>query len=414
MKFKLTKLEKSWVLYDVGNSAFILMVSTIIPIYFNHLAEMASISSVNFLAYWGYAMSISTLVVAFIGPVLGTFSDYQGFKKPVFLLSILLGAIGCSVLGFVYSWIAFLIVFIIAKIGFSSSLIFYDSMLTDITQEERMDQVSSHGYAWGYIGSCIPFVVCLGLVLGADKIGLSMATAMTISLAIVAVWWIVSSIPLLKQYKQKNFVPVQSEVIRNTFKRLFGTFKNIKEEKHIFIFLLAFFFYIDGVYTIIEMATAYGKALGFDSTGLLAALLLTQLVAFPSAIAFGRLSTKFDNTKLITICIGAYIFITIFAMMMNQQIHFWVLAVCVGMFQGGVQSLSRSHFAKIIPADKSGEYFGILDICGKGASFLGTTLIGVISQITGSVNKGISVLIIIFIIGIVLFRRSVTMLPVKK
>lgn len=414
MKFKLTKLEKSWVLYDVGNSAFILMVSTIIPIYFNHLAENANISSVNFLAYWGYAMSISTLIVAFSGPLLGTFSDYQGFKKPVFLISILVGAIGCAALGLVNSWIIFLVVFIVAKIGFNSSLIFYDSMLTDITQEERMDQVSSHGFAWGYIGSCIPFVICLGLVLGSEKIGITMPLAMGISLSMIAVWWVVASLPLLKQYKQKYFVPVQDEVIKNTFRRLFASLKNIKKEKHIFMFLLAFFFYIDGVYTIIEMATAYGQALGFDSTALLAALLLTQIIAFPSAIAFGRLSTKFDNTKLIGVCITAYLFITVFAMLMNQQIHFWILAVCVGLFQGGVQSLSRSHFAKIIPAEKSGEYFGILDICGKGASFIGTTLIGVISQLTGSVNKGISVLILVFIVGIVLFRKSVAMLPAKK
>ena len=414
MNFKLTKLEKSWILYDVGNSAFILMVSTIIPIYFNHLAETAAISSVDFLAYWGYAMSISTLIVAFAGPLLGTFSDYQNFKKPVFAISILVGAIGCATLGLVHSWILFLIVFIVAKIGFNSSLIFYDSMLTDITTEDRMDKISSHGFAWGYIGSCIPFILSLVLVLGAEKIGLTMEAAMAISLAMIAVWWILASLPLLKKYHQKYYVPVQDRVIYHTFKRLFESLKNIKNEKHIFMFLLAFFFYIDGVYTIIEMATAYGKALGFDSTQLLGALLLTQIVAFPSAILFGRLSDKFNNTRLITVCIIAYFFITIFAMLMNKQIHFWILAVCVGLFQGGVQSLSRSYFAKIIPAEKSGEYFGILDICGKGASFLGTTLIGVISQVTGSVNKGISVLIIIFIIGIILFRKSVAMLPKAK
>lgn len=173
------------------------------------------------------------------------------------------------------------------------------------------------------------------------------------------------------------------------------------------MFLIAFFFYIDGVYTIIEMATAYGQALGLDSTGLLLALLVTQIVAFPCSIIFGRLAKKFASERLITACIFAYICITLFALMMDRQIHFWILAVCVGMFQGGVQALSRSYYAKIIPPEKSGEYFGIFDICGKGASLLGTALVGIISQITGTVNAGVGSLIILFIIGLILFRKAV-------
>ena len=173
------------------------------------------------------------------------------------------------------------------------------------------------------------------------------------------------------------------------------------------LFLLAYFFYIDGVYTIIDMATAYGTALGLNTTGLLLALLVTQIVAFPSAIAFGRLSEKYSSDRLIMICIAAYTGVVLFAMFMSSQIHFWILAVCVGLFQGGVQALSRSHFAKIIPAEKSGEYFGLLDICGKGASFVGTTLVGVVSQATGKQNMGIGVLIFVFLIGIVLFAKSV-------
>ncbi len=409
MKIKLTRLEKSWVLYDVGNSAFTLLVSTIIPIYFDYLAEQQNLSSVSYLAFWGYAVSIATLLVALSGPALGTISDSEGLKKPIFLGSILLGAISCVALGLTTAWLMFLIVFVLAKVAYSSSLIFYDSMLPDITTEERMDTVSAQGFAWGYIGSCIPFIACLGLVMGGDSLGLTLKQSMAISFGLVALWWVLNSLPFLKKYKQVHSAPRRKHAVSDSFISLFRTIKNIRKEAEIFWFLLAFFFYIDGVYTIIDMATAYGKALGLDSTGLLLALLLTQFVAFPCCILFGRLSARISSDKLITVCIMAYLGITIFAVFMNQQLHFWILAVLVGMFQGGIQALSRSYFAKIIPAEKAGEYFGIMDICGKGASFLGTALVSVISQLTGSINKGVGAIAILFVIGILLFRKAISM-----
>lgn len=404
---KLTKSEKHWILYDVGNSAFIMMVSTIIPIYFNWLSENAGISSVDYLAFWGYAASIATLIVVLVGPIAGTVADYKNLKKPIFIITVGIGAIGCAALGFINSWIGFLAVFVIAKVGFNASIIFYDSMLPDITDNERMDEISSFGFAWGYIGSCIPFILCIIIVLGADSFGLGMNTAMVIAFLITSVWWIASTIPLCRSYRQIHYIPRQPRPLMQSFRRLYQTFCNVRQEKRIFMFLIAFFFYIDGVYTIIEMATAYGQALGLDSTGLLLALLVTQVVAFPCSIIFGRLAKKFASERLITACIFAYICITLFALMMDRQIHFWILAVCVGMFQGGVQALSRSYYAKIIPPEKSGEYFGIFDICGKGASLLGTALVGIISQITGTVNAGVGSLIILFIIGLILFRKAV-------
>ncbi len=409
MKMKLTGKEKRWIMYDIGNSAFVLLVSTIMPIYFNYLAGKAGLSSVDYLAYWGYAASICTIIVAILGPVIGTLADTKGFKKPVFFISILIGTISCAVLGAMVQWLAFLVVFVIAKIGFSSSLIFYDSMLIDVTDEKRMDYVSTQGYAWGYIGSCVPFVACLGLVLGADKIGISMELAMGISFVIVALWWLGMSLPLIKQYEQKYYVEKQPRAVAQSFKRLGSTFKNIKEEKHVFMFLLAFFFYIDGVYTIIDMATAYGSALGLDSTGLLLALLVTQIVAFPCAILFGRLSYKFKTEKLIMVCILAYLGIAIFAIFLKTQTQFWILAVLVGMFQGGIQALSRSYFTKIIPEERSGEYFGLMDICGKGASFVGTTVVSVVSQISGNINVGVGMIAILFAIGTVVFLKAVSM-----
>ena len=401
MNFKLTSQEKKWVLYDVGNSAFILLVSTIIPIYFNSLAQSGGLDSVTYLAYWGYAASAATLIVALSGPLLGTFADRRA-RKPLFLFSVLLGTLGCIALGFAGTWQSFLVIFVLAKVGYSLSLVFNDSMLADITENERMDIVSSQGYAWGYIGSCIPFLVCLGLVLGAGSLGLSMGTAMMLAFFIVAVWWLGCTLPLLRIYRQKHYV--QSEL--GPFAQLWHTLKDLAGNRKIFLFVLAFFFYIDGVYTIIDMATAYGTALGFDTTGLLLALLVTQIVAFPSSIIIGRLSKVIDTGRLISLCILAYFGIAVFAMFMSAQVHFWILAVVVGMFQGGVQALSRSHFAKLIPPEKSGEYFGLLDICGKGASMLGTFTVSFISQISGSASLGVGAIAVFFVIGLVLFRRS--------
>ena len=408
---KLTKAEKFWILYDVGNSAFTLLVSTIMPIYFNYLAESAGLNEVEYLAFWGYAASVSTLLVAFIGPVAGSFADGRDFKKPVFIAALAVGCIGCLALGLARQWLIFLVIFVIAKVGYSSSLVFYDSMLSDITTPDRMDNVSSQGYAWGYIGSCVPFVLCLAVVLTTGITGLSMETAMMIAFMIVAAWWVLCTLPLLKIYRQKHFVPRQPGAVKATFARLGKTLAGLKNEKHILLFLVAFFFYIDGVYTIIEMATAYGSALGLDSTGLLLALLVTQIVAFPCSILFGRLTRKFKAAALITVCIVAYFGIAVFAMFMSTQAHFWFLAVCVGMFQGGVQALSRSWFAKIVPPEKSGEYFGLLDICGKGASFMGTAIVSAVSQVSGDINTGVGMIAILFIVGLVLFRIAVKATP---
>lgn len=403
---KLTKLEKYWILYDVGNSAFILLVSTIIPIYFNYLASLAKISEVNYLAYWGYASSFTTLIVAIIGPVLGSIVDTKGYKKPIFTISMIIGVMGLACFSVPKSWIIFLSVFVIAKIGYNASLIFYDSMLLDITDDKRMDYVSSQGYAWGYIGSCIPFVVSLVFVLFYEKMGIPFNGAMTIAFLINALWWLGMTLPLLKNYKQVHFIEKQEHPIRDSFKRLGHTLSTLNEDKKVFFYLISFFFYIDGVYTIIEMATAYGSALGLNTNGLLIALLVTQIVAFPFALIFGRLSKKYSTDKLIKVCIIAYTGIALFAIQLDKQWEFWILAIFVGMFQGAIQALSRSYFAKIIPPKKSGEYFGLFDICGKGASFMGTTLVGLISQLTGHMNYGVAMISVMFVIGFYFFQKA--------
>lgn len=404
-KERLTRQEICWILYDVGNSAFILLVSTIIPIYFNSLASLAGLSEVDYLAYWGYAASVSTIIVAFIGPVLGTMADTKGFKKPLFALCMAVGAAGCVFLSLPGHWLVFLAVFVIAKVGYSASLIFYDSMLTDITLPQRLDQVSSQGYAWGYLGSCIPFVISLLFVLFHDSMGISMKLAITIAFFLNGAWWVLMSVPLLKQYQQIHYVEMPKNPVGSSFRRLAETLGDIRGHKQIFLYLLAFFFFIDGVYTIIEMATAYGSALGLDSSQLLLALLATQIVAFPCALIFAALSKRQETSRLLKFCILAYVGISLFAIQLDKPWEFWLLAVLVGMFQGGIQALSRSYFARIIPAEKSGEYFGIYDICGKGASFLGTTLVGIVAQATGAANAGVAMLAVLFLMGYMLFGR---------
>lgn len=405
MKNKLTKLEFKWICYDMGNSAFILLVATILPIYFNYLSSSQGVAEHNYLSYWSYAASLSTLIVALAGPILGTLADYKDHKKKIFLTCAMLGALALACFWIPSSWLAFLVLFIAAKVAYSLSLIVYDSMLTDITTEERMDAVSSKGYAWGYIASVVPFIISLIFVLMYDKIGMTLKTAMMIAFILNAVWWISSTLPLVKSYKQKYYIEPEAHPALDTFARLKDTLMKAKEQKKVFLFLFAFFFYIDGVYTIIDMATAYGTSLGLNTTGLLLALLLTQIVAFPASLTFAVLSKTKDTASLIKVAIIAYFLIALFAVQLDKQWEFWVLAVAVGCFQGGIQALSRSYFAKIIPENTSGEYFGLFDICGKGASFLGTMLIGVVTQITGKQNIGVAALSIMFVIGYLIFNK---------
>ena len=259
MKFKLTPLEKKWVLYDVANSAFTLLVSTIMPIYFNYLAGRGGLSSVDYLAYWGYATSLVTILVAVLGPTLGTLSDLRGRKKRFFLGSVLIGSVSCVVLGFMQSWLWFLGLFVISKTAYSSSLVFYDAMLPDVTEDSRVDEVSSYGYAWGYIGSCIPFGVCLVLVLAYESIGISMEAAMVIAFFIIALWWLLGAVPLLRSYRQIHYVEAQHEPVRDSFRRLGKVFSELGRRPDILFFLLAFSHCSAGVmrgcgYAVVPMA----------------------------------------------------------------------------------------------------------------------------------------------------------------
>lgn len=402
----LTRQERSWVLYDVGNSAFVMLTATIIPIYFKNIAEGMGISGADSTAYFGYASSLVTMIVAVLGPVLGAVADMQGMKKPVFACLMAVGVLGCAGLAVPGGWLFFLGIYVIAKVGYQGSLIFYDSMLSDVTTEDRVDQVSAHGYAWGYIGSCIPFVASILLVLNADSIGIGTVKATMAAFLLNAVWWLVMTLPLLKGFEQTCYVERQRSSVSGSFQRLSGVLWEIRQDKKILWFLAAFFFYIDGVYTIIDMATSYGKDVGISDTSLMMALLLTQVVAFPCSILFGMLAKRVEGGKLIQISILGYFGVVLFALQLDKAWEFWFLAVWVAVFQGGIQALSRSYFTKIIPKDRTAEYFGFYDIFGKGAAFMGTMLVGVASQVSGSSRTGVGMLALLFLAGFVLFRKA--------
>lgn len=407
----LTKLEKNWILYDVGNSAFTLLATTIIPIVFNTLAENKGLSEDVYFSYWGYAVTISTIIVGILGPILGAKSDSHGHRKRWFTIMLVFGSIGCILMPFFQHWLSFLIAYVLTKVFYNSSLVFYDSMLTDVTTPERMDRISSHGYVWGYVGSTIPFVISIAIIFGKDMLGISTFHATIAAFVINALWWFLFSIPLLKTYEQKH---INTENNANqVFQQLWATLQQIIKDRKISLFLLSFFFYIDGVYTIINMATAYGTSLGLDSTGLILALLVTQLVAFPAALYFSKISHQYKTETLIKICIIAYGLIALYAIQLDQLYEFWILAIAVGMFQGAIQALSRSYFAKIIPNEKSGEYFGIFDICGKGASIFGTLIVSLITSFTGNQQYAVASLTFLFIAGFIILNLSLKE-PVAK
>ncbi|WP_311921308.1 MFS transporter [Globicatella sulfidifaciens] len=397
-------MRKNWILYDVGNSAFTLLATTIIPIVFNTLAENKGLSEDVYFSYWGYAVTISTIIVRILGPILGAKSDSHGHRKRWFTIMLVFGSIGCVLMPFFQHWLSFLIAYVLTKVFYNSSLVFYDSMLTDVTTPERMDRFSSHGYAWGYVGSTIPFVISIAIIFSKDMIGISTFHATIAAFVINALWWFLFSIPLIKTYEQKH---INTENNANqVFQQLWATLQQIIKDRKISLFLLSFFFYIDGVYTIINMATAYGTSLGLDSTGLILALLVTQLVAFPAALYFSKISHQYKTETLIKICIIAYGLIALYAIQLDQLYEFWILAIAVGMFQGAIQALSRSYFAKIIPNEKSGEYFGIFDICGKGASIFGTLIVSLITTFTGNQQYAVASLTILFIAGFIILNLS--------
>ncbi len=399
---KLTKQEKSWIAYDVGNSAFVMLSTALIPVYFASLAEPGS----SVVVAWGYAETVASLILALLMPFLGSLADLQHNKKRFLIGSVGTGAVACAALGIPQHALAFLIVYVVASVMLNGSMVFYDAFLVDATTEENYDRVSSHGYAWGYIGSCIPFVACLAIVLFGENVGISMGTGMQIAFVITAAWWVAFTVPLVRNVHQTHFKPRTEHIFRDTVRGLVATLGKIARDRRLLMYMLAYFFYIDGVHTIIKMSTSYGTELGIDSTQLVLALLVTQFVAFPSAILYGRLSSKVGTRTMLLTAVAAYLGITLFAaFFLRSAVEFWILAVCVGLFQGGIQALSRSEFGKLIPKEHANEYYGFFDIFGKYAAVMGTFLVSVTTQLTGNASIGVLALALLFIVGFLLLWK---------
>ncbi|MBQ7277704.1 MAG: MFS transporter [Clostridia bacterium] len=425
----LTPQEFSWVLYDVGNSAYTMLACSLIPIWFKELAIKYAVDPIkdeagtviqegvaaagyltgsDATAYYALAISIVTIVVALLGPIMGALADRKETKKLFFQTAVAAGVIGCILNSFAWSWLVFLVFFVLTKILYQASLTFYDSMLNDVTQEDRMDEVSSYGYAWGYIGSCIPFLVAMvAYILGGGggilKTPLFPAqVGRIIGFVVTGGWWLLVTLPLIRNYKQKNYVETSRTTIGGVFKKILGTIKKIAtHDKKVLFFLIAFFLYIDGVGTIIDNCINIGTDLGLNTVGQVVFLLATQVVAWVGSLVFAKLSKKHKTVPLILICIAGYFAVCLYALTLHSLLDFGILAFGVGCFQGSIQSLSRSYYSKIIPPENSGEYFGIYDIFAKGASFLGSAVIAAVKLAGGTINIAVASLAVFFALGFV-------------
>jgi len=399
---KLTKQEISWVLYDCGNSAYSMAITTaLLPIFFGMFREGSTMDL-------GYFNSIASFIVALLSPILGTFADYKDTKKRFFAFFAILGIVFTGALAAVPtgSWQLLITFYIVTVVGFSGANIFYDSFLVDISENSRMDRVSASGFAYGYIASVIPFAISLGIIL---LIGQDNLLGYQLGFVVTALWWGLFTIPILKNVKQVHYIEKEPRPVHNSFKRLGATFKNIKSHKTIMIFMLAYFLYIDGVGTIIKMCVPYAQEVlgsdGFDMFVMLGILLVVQLIAFPCAILYGRLAKRYSAKRMLIVGIITYIIATMYAFTMNTITDVFILGGMIGSAQGGVQALSRSYYAKIIPKKQSNEFFGFYNVFGKFAAILGPLLMALTTTITGNGRYSILAIIPLFILGLLVFIK---------
>ena len=394
----------SWAFYDWANSAYSTTVMAgFFPLFFKeYWADPNNPNQSTF--YLGMANSIASIVVATLAPLLGAVADQGSAKKKFLVLFAFLGVIMTGGLWMVAqgNWQMAVLFYVIATVGFSSGIIFYDSLLPGLATEERVDAVSSLGFGLGYLGGGLLFLVNVFMYLKPAIFGIpDGATAIKLSFLSVAVWWAVFTIPLIlfvpepKNHKAVNI----NNAIRMGWGQLVQTFKEIRNMKVVGTFLLAYWFYIDGVDTIIRMAVDYGMSLNFPAESLIIALLIVQFVAFPAALIYGWLASKIGAKTGIMVGITAYSIITLLGYFMTKALHFYILAILIGLFQGGIQALSRSLYTRIIPPDKSAEFFGFYNMLGKFAAIIGPALMGTIALVTGSARLSILSILLLFILG---------------
>lgn len=406
----LSREEKSWILVDCGNSAYSMAVTTaLLPIMFGMFDNVKRSMDL------GYFNSIASILVAALSPILGAAADYKDKKKRFFVFFTSLGVLSTASLAFIPpssgQWQLLILFFILSAIGFAGSNIFYDAFIVDVTSDERMDKISSLGFAFGYISSVIPFGISLILIF---LLGMEKSIGYQIGFIITALWWGLFTIPMIRDVKQIHYVEPGKDTIKNSFKRLAETFKQIKQYQTVFIFLGAYFFYIDGVDTIIKMVIPYATAVmgndALDTFSLLAILLIIQIIAFPCAIFYGNMAKRFSARTMIIIGIFTYIISCIAAFFISSVWHIFILGAMIGSAQGGIQALSRSYFAKIIPKEKSNEFFGFYNIFGKFSAIMGPTLMSLTTAVTGNARWSIIGIIPLFLVGFIIFIR----LPVEE
>ena len=413
-KLKLTREEKSWIMYDWANSAFAtIMMAAVFPIYFTNVANGAGQSGDY---WWGIGTSAAMIVVALCAPVVGALSDFIGYRKKLFSLFLALGVGFTLASAFVDHWALLLIGYALSHVGFSGSCLIYDSFLPDVTSPERMDTISGYGYAFGYIGgSTIPFLISIALITFGESFGIGASLAIKISVALTALWWGLFTIPFLTNVRQRFGVerPENQAVARAAFTSVVRTAKKIFKDKRVFYYVIAYFFYIDGVGTVINMSTSYGATLGLNTTSMILALLVTQFVAFPCSIWFSALCRRFGALRMIRAAICEYLLICVVGFFMGFGLEsgwfgvgravmlFWILAVMVGTVQGGIQAISRSYYCQMIPPENSGEFFGFFDVFGKFASVLGPLLYSITKGVTGRSSFSILSIVLLFLAALV-------------
>lgn len=406
----LSREEKSWILVDCGNSAYSMAVTTaLLPIMFGMFDNVKRSMDL------GYFNSIASILVAALSPVLGAAADYKDKKKRFFVFFTCLGVLSTASLAFIPpssgQWQLLILFFILSAIGFAGSNIFYDAFIVDVTSDERMDKISSLGFAFGYISSVIPFGISLILIF---LLGMEKSIGYQIGFIITALWWGLFTIPMIRDVKQIHYVEPGKDTIKNSFIRLADTFKQMKQYQTVFLFLGAYFFYIDGVDTIIKMVIPYATAVmgntALDTFSLLAILLIIQIIAFPCAIFYGNMAKRFSARTMIIIGIFTYIISCIAAFFISSVWHIFILGAMIGSAQGGIQALSRSYFAKIIPKEKSNEFFGFYNIFGKFSAIMGPTLMSLTTAVTGNARWSIIGIIPLFLVGFIIFIR----LPVEE
>jgi UMF1 family MFS transporter len=385
-----------------------IIMAAVFPIFFSSVAGDAGQSGDY---WWGIGTSIAMLIVAISAPFVGAIADFKGYKKKVFVGFWALGLAFTLLSAVAGNWVLLLIGYVVSHIGFSGSNLAYDSFLPDVTTPERMDRVSSYGFAMGYIGgSTIPFLISIALISFGEQFGIGMDLAVRLSVLITVLWWGLFTIPFLKNIKQKHGVEKPATgFVKETVFAVGRTAGRIAKNKGILLFLLAYFFYIDGVGTVINMSTSYGTTLGLDSTGMILALMVTQFVAFPCSILFSRLSKRYGSLPMLTVAVCIYLLICIIGFVMGfgleegffdtsvALILFWILATMVGTVQGGIQSISRSYFGKLVPPENAGEFFGFFDIFGKFASVMGPALYALTKSLTGRSSFSILSIVLLFL-----------------